>query len=419
MKKLTILLITLFSISIYAQKAEVKSASKLLKKGNLTDALTEVNKACKLKDQADDKIKAKIMYVKAQILTELGKKDVDNYEKAVKVINKLNDFEKQIGKERYSKDANKLKPIIINGLYDEGNKLYQAKNYFKAAKSFELISEMKKSNEFEYYAAASYLQAKKWDNSLPLLQDLYKKGYTGIKKIFEVIDKNGKVVSRYENKLQAVVKVKNGKDLEMKESMTKSVRPDIISDILYVLGQKGNDKDAIDFITKAKKEDPNNISLIIGEANYYLKKGDNRKFAAAMEKAVKLDPNNKLYNFNLATAYYQMKKYPESRKYYEKTIQLDPKYIDAYKGIAYLILAPEKGLTDKMNTDEVLNSDALFNKYKNQQKDLYRQALPYLEKVVELDPTDIEALNGLKKMYRDLEMKEKFKEVMNKIKSLK
>jgi len=193
----------------------------------------------------------------------------------------------------------------------------------------------------------------------------------------------------------------------------------LIANILYVYGEKGADEDAIKFIEDAKKEDPNNLDLIIGEGNYYLKKGDNEKFAAAMQKAVEVDPNNKLYNFNLATALYQLKKYDEAKKYYQKTVEIDPTYVDAYKGLAYIVLVPEKELTDKMNTDEVLMNDRLFNKYKNQQKELYKKALPYFENALKYAPEDEEVLYALNKIYRDLDMTEKAKQVREKLKEVK
>ncbi len=419
MKKLALLLITVFSLSMYGQKAEYKSAQKLFKKGNMVEALSSVNQACKLKDQADDKTREKIMYLKAQILTRLGSQDVANYEKALKVVKELQAFEKKAGKKRYSDDAQKLLDQSVADLAKLGQDAYSKKDYFGAAKAFDLVNKIKPDQAFEYYAAVAYLQAKKWDNSLPLLKDLFKKGYTGQTTMYTVTNKATGKVEEYKNKNTAKLLVQAGSHSDLKETKTKSLRPDIIANILYVLGQKGDDDEAIKFIEEAKKEDPENIDLIVGEANYYLKKGDNTKFAVAMKKAVELDPDNKLYNFNLATAYYQLKKYDEAKKYYEKTTQIDPKYVDAYKGLAYIVLVPEKALTEKMNTDEVLMNDRLFNKYKKQQLDLYRQALPYFEKAEKIAPKDKEILVALKKIYRDLDMKDKAKAMKARLDALK
>ena len=92
--------------------------------------------------------------------------------------------------------------------------------------------------------------------------------------------------------------------------------------------------------------------------------------------------------------------------------------MDAYKGIAYVILAPEKKITDELNKDEVLMNDALYNKYNNQRLDLYRKVLPTVEKAYSVAPNDESVLIMLKKIYNDLEMKDKYKEVKAKLKAL-
>ncbi len=415
MRKLAFLLITLFSISIYAQKAELKSAQKLYKKGNLVEALKEVNAACQLKDQADDKTKAKIMYTKAEILAKLGSKDFSNYEKAIAVINKLQDFEKKTGKERYSDDAKKLARQIEAELGTMAPKLYEKKEYEKAAKAFELIYKLNGNKDLQYYAAVAYLQAKDWDKALPLLQDLYKTGYTGQKTVYTAVNKSTGKEEQFADKKAAKLMIVAGTHKDLKETQTKNLQSDIITNILYVLGQKGDEEAAIKFIEDAEKVDPNNLDIIIGKANYYLKKQDSKKFAEAMQKAVNLEPNNKIFNFNLATAYYQMGKYDEAKKYYEKTVELDPGYVDAYKGLAYIVLVPEKEITEQMNKDEVLMNDRLYNKYRQQQLDLYKKALPYFEKAREKAPEDQEVLSALNKIYRDLGYKDKAKEVKAKL----
>ena len=419
MKKITFILLTLIGFSVFAQKSEVKSAEKAYKKGDIATAQTMIQKACKLKDQADDKTKARIMFVKAEILAKLGSKDMDNYSKALKTIEKLEAFEKQIGKEKYTDDAEKLKTKISNEILKVVNNDLNTKNYAELEKSAMLAYNLNKNDEYKYFAAVAALLNKHYEPAEKLLKDLYDSGYTGVKDIVTVKDKaSGKRVTVRDEK-EAKLLMLAGTHEDMKKEKTKSRRPDIVANLLFVYGKLGKDDQAIKFIEKAKKEDPNNLDLIIGEGNYYLKKGDNEKFAAAMQKAVELDPKNKLINFNLATAYYQLKKYDEAKKYYEKTLELDPNYVDAYKGLAYIVLVPEEGITKEMNKDEVLMNDKLYNKYNKQRLDLYRQTLPYLEKALKIAPNDENVLVMLKKIYRDLEMKEKYKEVKAKLDALK
>ncbi len=419
MKRIALILLAFISLSAFAQKSEVKSAEKAYKKGDIATAQTMIQKACKLKDQADDKTKARIMFVKAEILAKLGTKDLNNFNKALETINKLEAFENKTGRKKYTDDARKLKTQITSDVLNVVNDDLNKKNYKELEKSSMIAYALTNNENYKYYSAVAALLNEHYELAEKLLKELYDSGYTGVKEIVTMRDKStGKRVNVGTEKEAKLLKMAGTHD-QMKKEKTPSRRPDIIANLLFAYGKLGKDEEAINFIQKAKQEDPDNLDLIIGEGNYYLKKGDNEKFAAAMQKAVELDPKNKLINFNLATAYYQLKKYDEAKKYYEKTIELDPNYVDAYKGLAFIVLAPEEGITKEMNKDEVLMNDALYNKYNKQRLDLYRKSLPYLEKALQVKPDDETVLVMLKKIYRDLEMKDKYKEVKAKLDALK
>ena len=73
--------------------------------------------------------------------------------------------------------------------------------------------------------------------------------------------------------------------------------------------------------------------------------------------------------------------------------------------MAILKLDAEKILIDKMN--KLGTSTAEMKKYdvlKKQLEDVYKSAIPYLKKVVELDPQNIEAIKTLIGVYNAIEM---------------
>ena len=419
MKKIALILLTVISFSAFAQKAEVKSAEKAYKKGDLATATDMIKKACQHKDQADDKTKARILYVKAEIFAKEGSKNTDNYKTALEALKNLDAFEQKIGKKRYTGDAKELKAKITKEIIQVVNNDLSKKDYKDLVGVAQLANKLTHKDVFKYYAAIASLVNEDFKTSEKLLKDLYDSNYTGVQEVVTVKEKATGNRVTVSGEKEGKLLVKAGAYEDLKKEKTKSVRPDIIANLLYVYGKEGKDDEAIKFIAQAKKEDPNNLDLLIGEGNYYLKKGNNVKFAEAMQKAVELAPDNKLINFNLATSYYQLKKYDLAKKYYEKTIALDPNFVDAYKGLAYIVLVPEENITKQMNKDEVLMNDKLYNKYNKQRLDLYRQALPILEKALKVAPNDENVLVMLKKMYRDLEMKTKYKEVKAKFDALK
>lgn len=417
MRKIVFILLAVMSFSAFAQKSEVKSAEKLFKKGDVAAAKEMVNKACQLKDQADDKTKARILFAKGQIYAKMGPSDVKNFETAVAVLNKLKNFEKEIGKNRYSDDADEILNKISMQIEKQSYAKYEQKDYETAAKLFELQYLLGKNEYSKYSAALSFLLAEKYDKSLKLYQDLYKSGFTGVTTYYTVKNVKTGESERANSKAHGNILVKTGEYTDLQEKQTPNVRPDIVANILYIYGKLGKDDEAIKFIEEAKKEDPNNIDLIVGEGNYYLKKKDNKKFAEAMQKAVELEPNNKIYNFNLGIANLNLKNYEEAEKFFNKTIELDKSYIPAYLGIANIAIEKDEKITEKINNS--LDNEKLYNKYMKEHEDLFRELLPVLEKAYSVNNNDIDIIRMLKNVYSDLEMSAKAKEFKAKYKALK
>lgn len=418
MKRVLIILITFIGISAFAQKAEVKSAQKLFDKGNLEEAKSMADKAFDLYDQADKKLKARVLFVKGEVYAKLGGKDFSNYETAVKTLEDLKAYEKEIDRDKYTDDAKNILVDVEKEVANAGFKLYEGKKYTDAAKAFEMVYSLNKNEYYKYTAAFSHLLAEDYKKAEKLFDELYKSGYTGVTEYYTALNKATNKRERVDEKTGKLL-VQAGTHADMKKEKSENLRPKIVSNLLYIYGKEGDDTKAMKFIADAKKEDPNNLDLLIGEANYYLKKDEKQKFIETMKKAVAIEPNNKIFNFNMAATLFQMKKYDDAKKYYEKVIKLDPKYLDAYKGLIYIDLVPEKKIMDELNKDEVLNNDNLYYKYKGQLKDLYKSVLPKLEEASKIGPNDFDIWQMLKQIYYELDMKDKLKQAKEKVKELK
>ena len=74
---------------------------------------------------------------------------------------------------------------------------------------------------------------------------------------------------------------------------------------------------------------------------------------------------------------------------------------------AVTILEDEEAINEQMNSlAEVMRTDKDFEKYdnfKDQKKKLYRKSIPYLDKVLEIDPYDIDSAKTLKNIYQYLD----------------
>ncbi len=409
--------IFLFTISLQAQKKEVKAAEKALKKGDLTTAENLIKQACELKNAADAKTQAKIMLIKGKVYQAKAQTNPEDLEKAVDAYLGVLKIEKQNKFEKYSQDAQKyLEDIKIN-LFKKLKNANDNKKYGEALAYMQLIYKIEPTDDNLYTLALLQLYNKQNEEAYNNLKKLYESGYTGVKKLYLIDNKEtGETLNAGSEKMMKLM-AKNPQYTNPRVEETKSKRSELISNMLYALNRMGKDQEAFDLIQKAKQEDPDNVDLLIGEANYYLKKNDNKKFAEVMEKAFKLDPTNPNFAYNVAIGYLNVKNYEKAKEYFNKTLELDPNYKNAYYGLALVELGPEEELVEEINKN--LNNPRKYDQLKTKQKELYLRALPYLEKYYEMDPDDINVVRILKNFYIELEVMDKYKEMKAKLKELK
>ncbi|NPA42489.1 MAG: tetratricopeptide repeat protein [Chlorobi bacterium] len=429
-KALFILMTLLVGFSVTAQKKEVKAAEKALKAGDLKTALAKIDEACKLKDNADAKTKARIYYTKAKIYTELAKNDPSYYEKAVNMYEKLIAFEKENGLKKYTPQARQELMAISQQLVQLADKAHRQKDYVTAAKYYDLYVRINPDDDGKYilaiiqsFAGEDLLKKGKekearemFEKAYANYRELYDKNYTGVRTRYLLTNKETGEEIELSNEQQWKILQKDPKFINPRKEKTENKRPELIANMLYVLSKMGRDEEAYQLIQKAKAEQPNNVDLLIAEANYYQKKGDTKKFAEAMAKAVELDPQPD-YAYNAAIGYLNLKDYEKARKYFNKTIQIDPNYKNAYFGLALVELAGEEELIKELDAN--LYNDRKYRELKAKQHEMYRRAIPYLEKYYQLDPNDKEAVRMLKLMYLELEMMDKANEMKKKLKELK
>jgi len=412
MKKIVLFVLTLMlSASVFAQKKEVKAAEKALKKNDLTTAEASLKQAESLFDQADAKTKARILFVKAQLAQKQ-----DDYATAVETYKKLIDFEKQNGINKYSGNAQKALFNLNESLRKIASEAFDKKDYAKTLKYMKLVYEINPNDDDLYNLALLELYNENYQEAYDKFKQLYDKGYDGVRTVYKLYDKQAKKDVVMPNEKMMRLYAKSDQYENPRVEKTKSKRSELVTNMLIALNKLGKNDEAYQLIKKAQAEDPDNTDLIIGEANYYLKKGDNEKFADAMKRLFEKDPKP-AYAYNIGFGYYKMGKQEDALKWFNKAIELDPNYKDAYLGASLAVLSKERELVDQIN--ENLNNPKKYDALMVQLNEVYRKALPYLEKYHELDPSDISTIRTLKKIYTSLDMTDKAKEMRALLKKMK
>lgn len=374
-KQIITLSLGLMTVVSFAQKKELKTAEKAIKKENFTGALTALNAVDGMLPDMVAKYKAKYYFIKGQALA-----GQNNYEAAGETINTLISYEKEIGKQKYTKDAQP----ILDGLVQKVSNLAitqynEDKNYEEAAKNFALTYKLSpKDTSFLYNAAVSASLHKDYETSLKYFKNLKEVGYTGINTQYLAVNKVSNAVENLGTKENRDTMVKLGQYTTPTKKTSESKYAEIVKNIGYNLVNLGKTEEAIVALQEARKVNPKDVNLIMNEAQLYIELKQMDKFGQLMEEAVKLDPTNPSLLFNLGVVNANQGKTEVAVNYYKKAIELNPEYGDAYMNLAIAMLAEEKAIVEEMNKN--LSNFKKYDALEKKQKELYKSALPYLVK---------------------------------------
>jgi tetratricopeptide (TPR) repeat protein len=170
-------------------------------------------------------------------------------------------------------------------------------------------------------------------------------------------------------------------------------------------------------VKDARAENPRDLDLILTEANLYIQLNENDRFEALMKEAIDQDPNNATLYFNLGVVNAQRGMKDEAIEYYEKAIQIDPKYESGYLNLVSLILEGESVIVEEMNSLGNSKSDnARYDILKTDRENLYRECVPILEKLIEINNQNEEAIKTLMNIYGTLGDNEGFLKMKDLIK---
>lgn len=405
-----VLLLAVASMS-FAQKDELKAIEKALKNSNFGDAKSSVSAAEALIGNMDDKSKAKFYFLKAQALYAEGQGSEANIDEAIESLDQLKDLESKMGKLKYTAEANEMSTSMFNSFFENANDAFQKKNYKAAAKGFEKIYKMSpKDTIYLYYAASAAVSDADYDIALDYYNKLKSLGYTGIAMNYYATNVETGTEESFANKQTRDISVKAKIHSDPQDVKSESKSAEIVKNIALIYVSQGEDEKALGAMADARAENPDDLGLLLSEANVYLKMGNKDKFKTLMEEAVAKDPTNAELLYNLGVLAAQGGNGEESIDYYEKAIAIDPTYVDAYNNLAVQILAGEATIVEEMNGLGTGSADNIkYEELKEERLQLYRDAIPYLEKALDLKNTNIEAARTLMSIYSALGDTEKYK----------
>lgn len=321
------------------------------------------------------------------------------------------EHEKVTGKKELTDDINDMiaqyKPMMQNLALSLGN---DSKNK-EAAEVLNAIYRLDTKDVDNLYYAASYaVNAKDYDNALAYYDELKKLNYSGENVVYYATSLASDKEESFSIKAERdrLISLKTHKTPRQETEPSK--RGEIYKNSALILVQQNKIDEAKAAIASARRENPDDLSLLMTEADLFLQLKDFEGYKKVVGDVLAKNPNDVDLIFNLGVVAMQSKQNEDAEKHFKRAIEIDPNYKNAYVNLAGLILQGDKKLVDEMNA---LGTSAADNKrydlLKKQRADMFRKALPYLEKAHQIDNKDDLVIDNLISTYGVLEMTDKYK----------
>lgn len=413
MKKQVILAFA-FSVCAFtfAQKKELKTAEKAIKGNNFAEAKTVLEQTKPMLSAMDDKQKAQYYYLLGQSLYANGAGTGDDIDAAIENLKNAESV--------YASEVKLLKQDMINTMLKSGNAAYESKNFASSSNDFEKVYRLSPTDTtYLYYAASTAINVPDYNRALGLYEELKKLNYTGIEKQFFALNVATQEEDLFPNKNMRDISVRTKSHEKPTDKLTDSKKAEIVKNIALIYKSNGDDEKAIAALKDARKENPDDLNLLLVEADLQLKLGNRDAFKVLMEEATQKDPENAELQYNLGVIAAESGDKEAAKNYYSKAIELNPKYVNAYINTASLIMESATSISSEMS--KLGNSTADNKKYdqlKVKYQDAYRNAIPFLTKVVEIDSKNITASQTLRDIYSLLGETAKYKEFKAKVEAL-
>ena len=427
MRNLIFIVIILLSFGVEAQKKELRKIDKLVLESFYKEAKDELNNAKNLILSSEDKYKAQFYFYDSKVSSELKE-----FENAISSLNELNNLNPSDNlPTKLQQEYSNLNIVVSNAVVNAAVKDNQDGNFIDASKKLIMAYEMDTDQyvDYLYFAAGSSVNGKDYRKALEYYLMLKNMNYTGIIDEYFVTNNETGVeekVSQTEYDL-----LKSSKDYSNPRiGKTDSRYPEIVKNIALIYVQQGKNDLAEAAIKEARDIQPDDVSLLLNEADLYIRISNNsdndddrllyrNKFKNLMEKAIELDPENGILYYNLGVIYAEQGELELAKEKYSQAIKLIPDYVDAYLNLVSVILEDEVAIVEEMNSLGNSKKDNLrYDELKESRENLYRECVPLLQELIKVSPSNIDALNTLKNIYGVLGENEAFMQVKAMIEEL-
>ncbi|WP_298526123.1 tetratricopeptide repeat protein [uncultured Christiangramia sp.] len=397
---LTAAAVSFLTMTTFAQKDQVKNAEDAIEDKNFTEAKAQLKVAEANLSELNDKWQERFYLYKGKAYSS-GNPSNEDVQTAAMAYAKA----AELGNEDASAALTKMKNDLINSaIEDQGKEDYKS----AADKLYTSYQMSKQDTVYLYYAANNLVNAQEYGKAVEYLEELSDLGYDGSGKSFTAVNIETGEKENMGSKEQMDLMVKSGQYKDPKVEPIPSKKGEIASLVARIyINQEQYDK-AIESIDAAKAANPNDVDLLLSEANMYYQMGEKEKAISILEKAGNMDKSNPgVYN-NIGLMYAEIENTEKAVESYKTALEIDSEYNEARINMVAAMLGEERALIDEMNNLGMSKKDnARYDELDAQRKELYKKVLPYLEKAMEVDPENKEIVKTAMNLYTNLDQQEK------------
>ncbi len=145
--------------------------------------------------------------------------------------------------------------------------------------------------------------------------------------------------------------------------------------------------------------------------------GDNEHSEVILAKAVEKWPSDPFLYLAMGVAYENSKQAEKAEEAYKKALELNPDYPEAIYNLGAFYV--NQGIDIQNQARNLpLDATAEYDALSAQANTLFQQSIPYLEKIVEAQPNNVDALNTLRGIYIQLNQMDKANEIKARVDAL-
>ncbi len=344
--------------------------------------------------------------------------DHNALQKAYEGYKKTLDYEKEIGKIRYTDEAKSEIQYVANDYTQRGIARSQSGDYDGAYEDFIKAYQIKRlsfigvvDTAMLYNAALIAQNAEKTHEAIMLIQKLIDLGYKGVTYQATEVE-TGEVVD-FTSKKQMKGAVATGK---FRDSLIQGdLRADLYANIanLYL-----RNKDTVkyeEYIEKGRTKFPKNERLLRAELQIFLENKEFDKAMASLNQAiVEYLDNAVFYYIKGYILHTEVKDLEKTLQAYGKAIEADSEYLEPRYMSGLLYVDEANDITGQMNSLK-LSEKIKYKELQEKQKLVFENALLHFKEAYRINPRDKETLNALKEIYYKLKMYDEVENIQEEI----